>query len=53
MINSLVSMGILVWEASTIFAKMMVFCQNDDYFMRKLKSAYDCTITKMSFKMVD
>ena len=30
----------------------MEFCQNDDFVMRKLKSANDCTITKFSFKIV-
>ena len=51
--NDLVSMDILVSEVSAIFAKMMEFWQNDDFFMRKLKSAYDCIIIKVSVKMVD
>ena len=51
--NDLVSINILVSEVSAIFAKIMEFCQNDDYLMRKLKSAYDCTIIKVLFKLVD
>ena len=47
--NGFVYMDILVLEVSAIFAKMIEFCQKDDFLMGKLKSAYDCTITKMSF----